>query len=206
MKITSKIQIDGMDDLFARLRNLRQSIQNKHMRRAVTKSARVVAAAVSARAPVESGALKKSIGYRVYTMKTGKGVGAVIGPKRDFKVQVGQAATRTRAVRLRILSKKQLAAGATGAARCPAKYAHLVEFGHRVAVGGTLSRRVGWRRRQIAAKSKRTDLRGKGRHAGNVAARPFLRPAWDASLGEIRSLIRRELAAGIAEEAKKKGK
>lgn len=59
--------------------------------------------------------------------------------------------------------------------REPANYAHLVEFGHRINRG------------------KKT-LRKGGVSSGEVAPKPFLRPAWDANKQEVLDTLSREFA------------
>jgi hypothetical protein len=122
-------------------------------------------AAARALAPVgETGGLRRSIGFavRVYR-RGGRSVYGIVGPRRGFGVNGTE----------------------------PANYAHLVEYGHAIAVGGRLTR------------GRRIQL---GVLAGTVAARPFLRPAWDATKGQVlktlETVLRQRVDAAVVKNQK----
>lgn len=124
------VEVKGLEITIEALGKVTNAITRKYARRGVTKAASVVSKAVKSKLVVghglETGLLKKSIGFRVYTSKDGI-PGAVIGPRRGFKEPV----TGRKRGRARLLTKRQKAAGVAGQSlRNPIKYAHLVEFGH----------------------------------------------------------------------------
>ncbi len=83
---------------------------------------------------------------------------------------------------------------AVGLRRLP--YAHLVEFGHRMVIGGRLGARRAIRRGPRAGQ-----VTGGGREVGFVAARPFLRPAFDelgpTALERIGAVLAQELDRAV---------
>lgn len=83
-----------------------------------------------------------------------------------------------------------------------APHAHLVEFGHRMVVGGTVERLKGG----LIGISKRTGRRGGGLVVGQVAAKPFMRPAFDSTKGQAMAIAERALRIGVEREAKKLAK
>jgi len=71
-----------------------------------------------------------------------------------------------------------------------ARQAHMVEFGHKMVVGGTISSGDPARVRP-ATDPKRT---GKGRVIGSVQPHPFVRPSFDAAAPAIERILIDELA------------
>jgi hypothetical protein len=158
---------------------------------------------------VETGSLLKAIGFKVFTSKR-KNVGAVIGPRRDAK---GKPARFRRLIVKgrrgnRIATKRERAEFAAGRLagyrsdypyRNPVKYAHLVEYGHRVVHGGELGRTVGRRFLQRIGFAKG------GQVTGHVAAKPFMRRAWQIGRHEAMAIVEAELRQGLATETARKG-
>jgi len=99
------IQLDGAKELEKKLNTLPVKLQKKHARKAIAKAARRTVKAAKKRVPKRTGQLKKSLGFRPRTYKTG--VFAIIGPRKGFRT-VDEA----------------------GRPHDPAKIAHLVEMGH----------------------------------------------------------------------------
>ena len=99
------IQLQGDVTLLHRFKQLPAKMQKKHCRRGVAKAARRLVKAAKTRAPVDSGQLKRSLGYRPKTYK--QNVLAIVGPRKGFRAVDGK-----------------------GKAHDPAKIAHLVEMGH----------------------------------------------------------------------------
>ena len=89
-----------------------------------------------------------------------------------------------------------------GAKWSEAPHAHLVEFGHRMVVGGTVERLRGG----TTPLSKQTGKRGGGRVVGFVKAKPFMRPAFDSTKGQVMAIAERALRIGVEREAKKLAK
>lgn len=125
------INLVGDKELLRLFNTLPDKLQNRVMRGAVTKVARRMVkdmkAAVDTVGAVDTGALKKSIGFRVKTTRTG--VIAVIGPRAAYR----QAVTADKKGKLKAATKKRAAtarqAGAKVTYRQPSRYAHLVELG-----------------------------------------------------------------------------
>lgn len=139
------MQLIGDAALIAKFQSLPAKLQKKHGRRAIAKAARRLVKAAKEKCPKRSGQLKKSLGFKPRTYKTG--VFAIVGPRSGFRTEIN------------------------GKPHDPKKIAHLVELGH----GGP--------------------------HA--APAKPFLRPAFDQTVGSNVALIAAELRAGLAEEAAK---
>ncbi len=98
------IDLVGDVKLLHKFKQLPQKIQNKHARRGVAKAARRLVAAAKQKCPKQTGQLKKSLGYRPKTYKSGPL--AIVGPRTGFRIVVN------------------------GKPHDPAKIAHLVENGH----------------------------------------------------------------------------
>jgi hypothetical protein len=114
------------------------------------------AAKMFAQRSEQTGALRDSLTIKtVKYSNRGKATAVgLVGPDREYRVngkKAGKLAT--------------LFAATKGQARRPANYAHLVEYGHRIAKGGTLTRKNG------------RGSKGTGTEGGFVPAKPFLRPA-----------------------------
>jgi HK97 gp10 family phage protein len=122
-----RLTIDGIDDLEKALRAVGKKAAREAALVAVQHAAQPVVEAARNLATEDTGALRESIGWRVKPYRRGDKAIAVIGPQSKFRGPDG---------------------------RQPAKYAHLVEFGHAKKGGGT------------------------------VAAKPFMRPAIAQASGE----------------------
>jgi len=99
------LQLSGDITLLARFHELPPKMQKKYGRRGVAKAARLMVKSAKAKCPVRTGQLKKSLGFRPRTYKTG--VFAVIGPRGGFQT-----------------------VGGDGRKHDPKKIAHLVEMSH----------------------------------------------------------------------------
>jgi len=77
----------------------------------------------------------------------------------------------------------------------------LVEYGHRIVVGGTTAR-ISGRDKGKTPKAANQANTGKGRVVGMVPPKPFLRPAFEANKAKVFSVYRRKLIAGIEKETK----
>lgn len=131
---------------------------------------------------LDTGQLRKSLGVRkVMTVKRELKVIMYLGPRRGFGI-------------VHPKTKKK---------HDPFYIGHLVEFGHRIAVGASGRPEKGVRFTRISAKG-RTYRVGTAVSGGIVKARPFLRPAVDANKNEfnkqmaekIRDVIQKAQASG----------
>jgi HK97 gp10 family phage protein len=98
------IDLVGDKELIRKFTALPVKLQKKHGRRAISKAARRLVKAAKAKCPKRSGQLKKSLGFKPRTYKTG--VFAIVGPRSGFRTMVD------------------------GRPHDPKKIAHLVELGH----------------------------------------------------------------------------
>jgi len=97
-------------------------LQRNALRRGVTKAARKIVRDAKGKVPVETGTLKASLGYKMWTYRDKTGVGSVVGPRSGKQFE--RAVARNRRGRL-----KKLKRGETGEqTRKPRKYAHLAEL------------------------------------------------------------------------------
>lgn len=141
--------ITGAEQLHSVLNGLPEDVRREVLATTMGKAGAHVARKMRDKAPRVTGALAKSISYVVRKYGKGERTIAVVGPNRKYVTKDGAR---------------------------PANYAHLVEFGHRVAKGGALDR---------------LDGRGKagtGKLGGFVPAKPFMRPglmAAQASLPQV---------------------
>jgi HK97 gp10 family phage protein len=173
--MTIGFDLPNFAETAALLRELPASVESRVMGDAVGVALKPLQADARARAPRESGALKRSISVKVKRYpNTGKIVG-LVGPSKEYfsggvRVKAGQSRR--------------------GANR-PSNYAHLVEYGHHVVapIKGTSRRKYSAR----PAKSGTTW----------VAARPFLRPAYAAQKGAVISGLGNGVAKGIEREGKR---
>lgn len=98
------VRLDGFKELERKLNELPVKLQKKHSRRAISKAARRLVKSAKEKVPKRSGQLKKSLGFRPRTYKSG--VMAIVGPRKGFRTVVNDKP------------------------HDPAKIAHLVELGH----------------------------------------------------------------------------
>ena len=186
------VRIEGLPAVLAQLGKLKPAKLNAIARGGLKKAARMMVKAVKARLQpggrgYETGALRKSIGFKVGTAKDGHSY-AVVGPQRAFKgKQVG---------------------------RDPANYAHLIEYGHRIAAhgSGTLKpiQKPGWTPELVwskklqtmvfkhgaprrAAKSKVTGEAGQGKGEGFVFGIGFMRATFDATQAAAVEIVRNHM-------------
>lgn len=105
-------RVEGLEPIIARMNHLKQGVQNRALKRAMTKIARRGAKLAKGYVKTKTGhgILKKSIGQKTYM--TRNVAVAIIGPRKGFRTQIG--------------------VGRKGQPifEDPAKIAHLVEFGH----------------------------------------------------------------------------
>lgn len=98
--------LTGDKEVLAKLNRFNETVQQRIVKKAVRKGAKWIAQAAKRKAPVVTGLLKKSIGFKVGRARRSKAtVIGIIGPRRGFKKIVD------------------------GKSRDPVRYAHLVEKG-----------------------------------------------------------------------------
>lgn len=197
-----KVELLGANQVRSLLTGWKPSTQRRMIRPAVTKGARIISRATKREAPKESGLLKKSIGTKVKTYKSGVVVG-IIGPRKGFRrpVIVSRATKK---------GERKGTAGVRVVYRDPAKYAHLVHGGtqaHGLGAGSQVRRKT----REFARSGKyvRTaayDALGRQfghRHPG-ARANPFIQRAFDSTISAVQATMLREIRFQVAKEIRKK--
>ncbi len=182
--------VSGMGALSAALQGIPEDMRNKILVQGVARACKPIerAAKQNAKSSQDTGALRNSITTKtVGYAKDGKAVG-LVGPARGYFTGGKKSGKLGR-----LLGKNVM----------PSKYAHLVEYGHRIAVGGSLRPVYKIERTRGGANNKmryrKTNIisEAKGREAGFVAARPFIRPAVMNTHGEQSNGFYQGIAEGF---------
>lgn len=173
-KVAVKMQLEGVAELYRKLREIDAKVAKQTMRKGITQANRLILKAAKAFVSTESKTLKKSLGSKVKVMKGGNVVVGIIGPRKDAK---GKPPKYRRQVKVkgRFGMRTQI--------RNPVKYAHLVEFDtrpHTLGKHSTLVRK--WR-------GKTTKLVQHGVKHPGTKAQPFLRPALEKNRGQVRDIL-----------------
>ena len=168
----TEIKITGTAELCALLQGLREDMRADMLGRAVDAGAEPILQGAKRMVPVGTGALRNSLTKAVRKDQEKGTAYAIIGPDRAY-YQDGQR------INGRLGNKFARFIGSSK----PANYAHLVEFGHRIAAKGAES--------QILRKARRSpgtqDILGQT--SGVVPAKPFMRPAVMAGAAEAADIM-----------------
>jgi HK97 gp10 family phage protein len=162
-KVSTKIDAGEVADLVKTLMELDKKVARKALRKGLQEGAKLVLKDARSFVPTETKSLKKALGTKLKSFKSGAVIVALVGPRKDAK---GKPAKYRR----RVLVKTK-GGGQREMWRNPVKYAHLVEFGtrpHALVKGARLIRKNG---------KGGTHQRGV-LHPGAKPS-PFLRPALD---------------------------
>jgi HK97 gp10 family phage protein len=162
--------VTGLAELRETLRGISEDLQTVIVLDAVKAAAKPIERFAKMLAPRRTGALEASIGTVGRKPRNGGLAYALVGPMRGY-----------------YRGGKKVRAGASNeGADSPSHYAHLVEFGHIKATGGSLRdiREVSkvvvldknGRYRRVR-KAGRVIEKAKGKIGGFVSPRPFMRPA-----------------------------
>lgn len=166
------VAFTGSEQLFSALNALPREMRDEILKTAVDRAARptVKAAKKHARKSRRTGALERSIAARVKNYKATATAVAIIGPDRG-----------------RYGAGKRLKKGSDmRQSHMPAKYAHLVEFGHYSAAGANVR------------KSKGTSTKsGTFRANSFILPKPFMRPAFAETKSQIESELTKGIGAGV---------
>lgn len=183
--MNAKLELTGFDELLLQLHALPEAIENKWCKKAMAQGGKVIADAAKSLCPSETGILRRSIGVKAKVYKPSHTSVAIIGPRRGYS-----------------------SADPSGkGVRVPTKYAHLVEFGHKVypreagALAATTRRLANkLRRRGNDAGYARAMAHLASMASGTVEPKPFLRPAFDQNQGAAMDAVAAILREGIAAE------
>lgn len=155
------VSITGDKALQRMLRELPGRVATKTNRRAVDLATTPILNAVREQCPVDEGDLRKAQIKKVYNR--GMRANGIVGADANYVGQAGRKLTG------------EAKASAEGEVKIPAKYDHLVAYGH-VTPGGE-----------------------------TTAPNPYIQRGWDASVGGALAKYESELAAGVEAEALKLG-
>lgn len=169
------VQVQGVAELVGRMKSLPDKLRNKGMRSAMKAAARPIVQATKSMAPVQTGLLRQSVASVV--VKSKDSYSALIGMRHTVGSSKKGRGFRPSKKVIRAI-KKTIASGGASRSADPARYAHLVEFGH-----------------NIVTRS------GKG--GGRVAAKPFMRPGLQSAASSAEQILARELGAFLEQEAGK---
>lgn len=173
------ITIEGGKELADLLQGLADkeilSAVRKGMRAVGTKTMRDARKHLHKNHGLDTGQMRKSLGIRkILTYKAQGKVVMYVGPRKGFAI--------THPVKKRNHD--------------PFFIAHLVEFGHKIAQGGTLDR----------YKNGKIVKYGTGRAVGQVKAYPFLRPAVDGNRTEFANQMAAKIKDVLTKARAKRGK
>ena len=110
IKIKATFDDVQLKRLLAKVQRLPRAAQLKVIRPALNEASKIILQAVKARAPKDTGLLRKSLGRRMKTYRRSGVIVAYVGPRTGFKREVTLRSGRT-------------------VFRNPTRYAHLVERG-----------------------------------------------------------------------------
>ena len=183
-------EVTGLQEIAKKLDELPAKLHRKVMRRALSRATQptLMGAKRNARQMQDTGALAKSIIRKVVTYVSAGIMVVIIGPR-----------TGNTQMLVRRGHNKPMRVNA-------AYYAHLVEFGTRPhsTAGGARNAKAVMNALGIVSEEGSIRRRRKIVTAGlkmnpGARARPFLRPAFDATKAQIIEIFAREVEAGLAE-------
>ena len=156
--------VTGTDELKRRTEKVSKRRMSAIVRNAVTYAATPISQVAKRLVPVDTRQLKKAISKKTRSYPNGTAVSVVGIAKEGFKAML-----KSRRENRTVL-------------RNPIKYAHLVEKGHQIAIGGKLSRKT---------------RKGSGRSGGTVAPRPFMEPAYQQTKDQVIRRLQEKMSSGI---------
>lgn len=140
MPVATKVTLTGDRAIASYLRALGPKLSRGPVRRAITQSGQAISKASKAIVPVETGALKRALSYKVKAFRNGQGYYALVGARKDVR----ESGTRPSKKYSRFAVRKSKRSRAAGWI-IPHKYLHLVHGGtrpHAVGKGSSLRRGV----------------------------------------------------------------
>lgn len=169
----AQVVLEGAETLHAVLNELPKAVRGEVLAEALKKAVVPIRRHTIAKAPKDTGALKKSITAKVIAYpKDGRAV-ALIGPDRNYYMG----------------NKRVRKGGDRRGANKPSKYAHLVEFGHYSGVSSL----------GFGGFAKGTTLRKKTAQARSfILPRPFLRPGLMAGASAANTILSAEIENAMA--------
>ncbi len=166
-KMQIKFELQGIFELKEKLGELGGRKVKQILRTAVNYGITPLLAATKRLVPRSTGQLRLSMSKVVRTYPSGVVVG-VVGPAKGFRGHFTDKKGRL-------------------VLRNPVKYAHLVEYGHRVVHGGKLDR----------SKYKSTLVRHEGTITGIASPIPFMRPGFLQTEAQVQARMESKIAEGL---------
>lgn len=201
---SSELQIDikGLKEAVAEIKRLGGKFDGSaHNRNAVSAAGGVIRRAVEAKAPVESGTLKKNIRVRVAKAKKTRNYYAVIGARRKVRQRnspLTKQAVRFSGGRAKAITSKQAQKLHPSQVRyrSPSRYLHLVERGSQIHGIRVASRRamVTWGGEFIGAAALHRGFAGS--RFMRAAAKSSTRAAFDAAKAKLQRALKQETKHG----------
>lgn len=188
--IAMSIKVTGLEQSIQKLEGMKRGLRNRHLRKAVRAAVAPQVKQVKASMTFadDTGVLRRSITSKIKTYPSGYTMG-VVGPRAQTLTAHSRSKNRQ-------------------VSRNPAKYTHLVEFGHRIAKGGALRNQyatewtvVNGKRRRRRNMNRITKL-GLGSSSGYVQGRPFLGPGFDRSSSAALDAFKSKLVDSLNAEAR----
>ncbi len=180
MSVKMEFGPDSIQTLIDAVKGISGSTSMRIMAEAMKDACKPIVDDAKARIPIRTGALRKSMGVVVRTYPEAKKIVAIIGPQN-----LNLIAARTPKGKM---SARKFGNGDDPKKRInPAKYAHLVEFGHRSVHGGGALPNYGEKVKGVwnSVNKGRTIRHGTVSATSFVAPHPFLRPAFDAGKDKV---------------------
>lgn len=160
--------MSGTNELDRAIKELGDKITHGPAKKALEAAVQPMVDRMKQMAPVETGALRESIGFKTKRYRRSKNTLALVGPKSGTMWQTGPDTVTM--------------------GRNPARYAHLVEYGHAQVHGGRKTKGKSIRKNTISGK-------------GFIEPKPFMRPAWDATKDQVYDTIRAQFGAEVIANA-----
>lgn len=189
------IKFSGADTLLQTLQGISASVRAEILGPAVVAAAKPIQIAIRGFAPRATGALAESIAIKGIANKYTGTAAALIGPSLEaVRKQLGLSHAGWRAHR-----KEH-------PVDTPVRYAHLIEYGHIIAKGGSLTPQYNLVRTLVVTKKGKTVARfkrgtikteAKGHAGGFVLARPFMRPGLAAGAPAAGEILVQKVGEGI---------
>jgi HK97 gp10 family phage protein len=177
------VKLEGAEELIEHLKTLGPKIERKVVRGAISKAS------------------------TLYVRAARKNARRILrqAEKKGYRRKQGQHLYETIAKRIKTYVKNGVVFCASGPRAKLAPHAHLLEFGHRIVVGGSVKRKQESVRKSKTAALQAKGGRGQGRVVGEVRPYPFMVPAWDETRQTMLTKVMNEIGEGVVKEATKKG-
>lgn len=186
LMVIDEYELTGVDHIENNLDMLLRNVRDKQLKRAMKKTIDPIQAAAKARVDRDTGTLADAIQQKI-SSAGGKGefVMGIVGIRRGIKFPIRVVTRGKHKGKVYVL--------------IPTRYAHLLEFGHKLVVHAI------WERDPTSKHGRlRRIHKSDGLIVGSASPRPFMRPAWDQHGGTVAlQVFLTELDKGLQEEVSK---